>query len=121
MKNTKKQGKFTLFVYPEKPNYYIGVCLEFDLIQEGKTPQETMENIKKTTFNYLITIIKKKWPDYLLNRLAPKHYWEKYNKYLKRREEETKKRELEKRRLFWQQYLQEYLYTPKSLRESTYA
>jgi len=108
MKNTKKQGKFTLFVYPEKPNYFIGVCLEFDLIQEGKTAQETMENIKRASWNYLITIIKKRWSDSLLNKQAPKVYWDKYKAYL----EYLKKKDEEKKRLMWQELLQQQLYNP---------
>ncbi len=115
MRNTKKQGKFTLFVYPEKPKHFIGVCLEFDLIQEGKNVQEAMENIKKATWNYLKTIIKKKWPDDLLNRPAPREYWKKYKIYLN----SLKKREEEKKRLMWQEILQQYLYTPSILKKKS--
>jgi len=124
MRNTKKQGKFILFVYQEKPNYYIGVNLNFDLIQEGKTPEETMQRLKDASLNYLKTIIKKNYPDDLLNKPAPKEYWIKFEKFLKREVKEIKKRtetlkkELEeKKRKYWETYLQEQIYTPNFLKK----
>lgn len=112
MRNTKKQGKFTLFVYQEKSNYYIGVNLHFDLIQEGKTIQEAIENIERVTWGYLKTVIKKKWSDDLLNRPAPKEYWDKYKTHL----DHLKKREEDRKRLMWQEFLQEYFYNPNILK-----
>jgi len=113
MRNTKKRGKYTLFVYPEKPNYFIGVCLEFDLIQEGRTAQETMERIKEASFGYLETVIKKNLSDDLLNRPAPKEYWKKFKAYL----EYLKRKYDERRRLMWQEFLQQQIYTPHTLRK----
>ena len=110
MRNTKRQGKFTLFVYREKPNYYIGVCLEFDLIQEGKTIPETMERIKGASTSYLKTVIKFNMDDDLLNRKAPKEHWKKFKLFQKKKKEEEKRRDWEKR-------LQELFYDPKFLKE----
>jgi len=110
MRNTKKQGKFTLFVYPEKPNYYIGVCLEFDLIQEGKTIPEAMEKIKSASISYLKTVIKFNMDDDLLNRMAPKEYWEKFKIF-------QKKKKAEEKRKYWEKRLQELFYDPKFLKE----
>ena len=56
-RNTKEKGKFTLFVYKEKPNYYIGVCLEFDLLAEGSSLEEAMQRIDKICWNYLQIVI----------------------------------------------------------------
>ena len=113
MKNTKKQGKFTLFVYREKPNYYIGVNLDFDLIQEGKTAPETIEKIKEASLGYLETVIKKNLSDDLLNRPAPKEYWERYRKSLR-------KRVGVKKLILWNQYFQDFPYTRQSLKQLSY-
>ena len=91
MRNTKKKGKFTLFVYPEKPNYFVGVCLEFDLIQEGKSASDVMRRIKKASLAYLMTVIKKHYSDDLLNKPAPDKYWKRYLRFLKKRSEAVRK------------------------------
>ena len=107
MRNTKKQGKFTLFVYPEKPNYYIGVCLEFDLIQEGKTIPEAMEKIKSASISYLKTVIKFNMDDDLLNKRAPKEHWKKFRNFLK----------AEEKRRYWERQLRQILSYPEILKE----
>ena len=38
--NTKQQGRFSSIAWKEKPGYYIGVNLEFDLLVEGKSLKE---------------------------------------------------------------------------------
>jgi len=114
MRNTKKQGKFTLFVYREKLNYYIGVNLDFDLIQEGKTAPETMEKIKDVSLGYLETVIKNNLSDNLLNRPAPKEYLEKYRTLLKKRAEA-------KKLIPWNQYFQDFPYTRQSLKQLSHA
>lgn len=114
MKNTKKQGQFTLFVYQEKPSYFVGVNLDFDLIQEGKTAPETMERIKEASLGYLETVIKKNLSDNLLNRPAPKEYWEKYRALLR-------KRSKAKKLIPWNQYFQDYPYTRRFLKQLNHA
>lgn len=114
MRNTKKQGQFTLFVYREKPNYCIGVNLDFDLIQEGKTAPETMERIREASLGYLKTVIKNNLSDDLLNRSAPKEYWGKYRKFLRKRAEA-------KKLIPWNQYFQDFPYTRQSLKELSHA
>ncbi len=116
MKNTKEQGKFTLFVYPEKPNYFIGVCLEFDLIEEGETVQETLKTIWEASDFYLETIIKKNWSDELLNELAPEEYWEKYRNYLKKEIKESSKKE-DKRECYWNFAIQQVFYPLKDIKQ----
>jgi len=93
LRNTKRKGRFTLFVYPEKPNYFIGVCLEFDVIKEGKNPKDALNSIKEASIGYLETIIKNNYSDDLLNSPAPKQYWKKYHQYLKAKADAIKKLE----------------------------
>lgn len=129
MKNTKKQGQYILFVYQEKPKYYIGVCLEFDIIEEGETLQEALENIKEASQFYLETVIKKNWPDKLLNQPAPKEYWEKYANCLRKEVEKIKKgvealkkNMEEKRKLaYWNMVVQKILYPKEGIKEKTHA
>ena len=113
-RNTKEKGKFTLFVYKEKPNYYIGVCLEFDLLAEGSSLEEAMQRIDKICWNYLQIVIENNWSDELLNKSAPKEYWEKFIKFLKikmmERMEERERRE--RQRQYWENYIKEQIYNP---------
>ena len=107
MRNTKKEGHITLFVYKEKPSHYVGVCLEFDIIQEGKNPIETMERIKQSAFNYLNTVRKKDLSEDLLNQRAPKEYWKKYQNLLKAKVTAIQQ---EIQRRYWQSQIQEMIY-----------
>lgn len=119
MRNTKKQGKFTLFAYPEKSNY-MGVCLEFDLIVEEKTPQEALKHILNASFGYLETVIKNNYSDDLLNEKPPIKYLKKYQEILKRRTEEIAKARKEENKLIpWDKYFsQDILYNPSIIKES---
>lgn len=114
MKNTKKEGRFTLFVYQEKPNYYIGVNLDFDLIQEGETALETMIRIKGASLGYLETVIKNNLSDDLLNKPAPKEYWKKYRVLLR-------KRAGAKKLIPWNQYFQDFPYNRRFLKQLSHA
>jgi len=107
MRNTKKQGKFTLFVYPEEPNHWIGICDEFDLLQEGKTLFEAMERIKGASIGYLRTVIKFNMDDDLLNKRAPKEHWKKFRNFLK----------VEEKRRYWERQLRQILSYPEILKE----
>lgn len=108
MRNTKKQGKFTLFVYPEKPGHYIGICDEFDLLQEGKTALEAMERIRGASISYLRTVIKFNMDDDLLNKKTPKEHWKKFKKFQK----------AEEIRKYWERRLSQILfYDRKYLKE----
>ena len=123
MKNTKKQGKFTLFVYQEKPTYYIGVCLEFDLIVEGKNLQETLKHILNASMGYLRTVIKNNYSDDLLNEKPPIKYLKIYQKILKKRMEEiAKAREEENKLIPWDKYFsQDIPYNSSTIKESEMA
>jgi len=80
-KNTKDKGLIELFVYPEKDRF-IGVCLTFDIIEEGEDFLEVMKNLKEASLLHLKVIINKGLSDDLLNRYAPEEYWEKFFDYL---------------------------------------
>ena len=89
MKNTKKRGQFTIFVYRERANHYIGVCLEFDLIEEGENAREVMKQIQEASVGYLKTVIKNNLDDDLLNKKAPLKYQRKYQELLKLKKKES--------------------------------
>ncbi len=108
--NTKEKGRFTSLAYQEKPNYCIGVCLEFNLLIEAKTLDEAMKKIKETAWFYLESVIKNKLPDYLLNELALLKYWKKYLELME-------KIRMEKQRLYWQGKLQSITYDPNSIKQ----
>jgi predicted RNase H-like HicB family nuclease len=80
-KNTKKGGIVEFFAY--KDGYkYTGVCLTFDIIEEGSNIREVMENVKNAALLHLKAVIENNLPDDLLNRYAPKEYWDKYESFV---------------------------------------
>ena len=74
--NSKKLGvvEFTLF---EEKGRYIAVCLTFDIVLEGDDPSVLKEEIVKAAQLHIQTVTELKMSDNLLNRKAPKEYWEK--------------------------------------------
>ena len=93
--NTKKGGIIEFLFYKER-NEYIGVCLTFDIIEEGKDIEKLKESVKEAAFLHLKIVNDKKLPDKLLNRYAPIEYWEKYFEFLsyliaKKREEKIER------------------------------
>jgi len=91
MKNSNQLGSATVFIYPSKDRY-IGVCLELDLVDEDKNRDVLNERMKKRVNSYIAYIHKKNYDDTLLNRPAPKKYWNKFYEYLDLMREEEKKR-----------------------------
>ncbi|KKR85919.1 MAG: hypothetical protein UU32_C0027G0010 [Candidatus Woesebacteria bacterium GW2011_GWB1_41_10] len=77
--NTKESGLVEFLVYKEGDSY-VGVCLTFDIIEEGNNPTELQRSIKEAAELHLETVIKNKLSDELLNRHAPAEYWERYFK-----------------------------------------
>ena len=82
MKNTKERGTVEFFVYPEQDSY-VGVCLTFGILEEGTNSLTLMESIKEAAMLHLEVVVKNNLPDELLNRHAPKKYWNKYREALK--------------------------------------
>ena len=82
-KNTKKAGVIELLVYKEADTY-VGVCLTFDIVEEGNNPVELMKSIREAAELHLETVIKSNLSDELLNRYAPEEYWLKYFEAVRR-------------------------------------
>lgn len=95
--NTKQKGHFTFVAWKEKPDYYIGVNLEFDLLVEGETLQEAIQHIEKMSKDYLEIVRKNNWEDSLLNQPAHKEYWKKAIEILEKQEEMVRALEEAKR------------------------
>ena len=76
-KNTKKAGILEFLVYG-KGTHFIGVCLTFGIVEEGKDPKILMESIKEAAQLHLEVVVNKNLSDNLLNRYAPEEYWDKY-------------------------------------------
>lgn len=91
MKNTKQSSAATVFIYPDKDRY-IGVCLELDLIDDDRDKDVLAERMKKGVESYIAYIQKRNFDDALLNRPAPKKYWNKFYQFLDGMREEEKKR-----------------------------
>ncbi len=88
-KNTKKLGQATVFIYPEGKKF-VGVCLEFGIIEEHENLDVLRHNIREAVVGYVEAIAKNNLSEDLLNRSAPKVYWSKFAKHLKRESERIK-------------------------------
>lgn len=64
-------------VYKENDKF-IGVCLTFDIVEEGHDPIALMKSIEEASMLHLEIVIKENMSDDLLNRYAPDEYWTKY-------------------------------------------
>ncbi len=78
-KNTKEKGTIEFLVYKEGKTF-IGVCLTFDIIEEGSNPEKLMESIQEAAQGHLKVVRAENMSDDLLNRYAPKEYWDIYYK-----------------------------------------
>lgn len=88
--NTKEKGIIRFVIFPHKKQF-VGVCLDFNIIEEGENPRELMESLEEAAIGHVEVVIKEKLSDELLNRHAPKRYWDKYNE-IKRKVGTKKKR-----------------------------
>lgn len=66
------------FLVYKEADKFIGVCLTFDIVEEGNEPATLMDSIKEAAMLHLETVIKENMSDELLNRYAPQTYWDKY-------------------------------------------
>ena len=110
MRNTKKKGRFIIFIYPKTPKYFIGVNLTFDLVVEGSNLGKVLEGIKKASLDYIEVICKEKLDDDLLNRRAPEKYWSRFKKHLRKVLKESGRKD---RIVKWDDYFQEVPYPNK--------
>lgn len=76
-RNTKEKGIVENLVYKEGKSF-VGVCLTFDIVEEGNNPTEVMKSLKEAVELHLETVIRNNLSEELLNRYAPEEYWEKY-------------------------------------------
>lgn len=93
-KNTKNKGLIEFFIYKEK-DIFVGVCLTFDIIEEGKDPKKLMDSLHEAALLHIKTVINKNLSEDLLNRYAPTIYWKKYFDHL----DELGKAKLQKQKL----------------------
>jgi hypothetical protein len=78
--NTKKGG-IVRFVYITNSNGCFGICLDFNIIEEGKNEAEVYKNLETAVQLHIDTVKKNNLSDDLLNRLAPKEYWDIYDDF----------------------------------------
>lgn len=84
--NTTKEGKirFLIFKKEKRGKLFTGVCLDFGIVLQDKSPLKLKEELEKAAFCYLRVVIKKKMSEELLNNQAEKKYFNLYNRLLKR-------------------------------------
>lgn len=75
--NTKEKGLMEFVVFHVGTNY-TGVCLTFDIIEEGKDMEAVEKSVKEAAKLHLKVVTEKNLPDELLNRYAPQKYWDIY-------------------------------------------
>ena len=80
LSNKKTQGLARILIY-RSGKKYIGVCLDFDIVEEANTKEEAVSQIKEATRGYVINVLKNNLDDDLLNRPAAENYWRKYREY----------------------------------------
>ena len=80
-KNTKDKGTMEFLVYKEGKTF-VGVCLTFDIVEEGSNPEKLMESIQEAAQGHLKAVRANNMSDDLLNRYAPKEYWDIYYKVI---------------------------------------
>ena len=72
--NTKESGLIEYLVYKEG-NSYVGVCLSFDIVEEGNDPNKLMLSIQEAAELYLKVVRERNLSDELLNRHTEEKYW----------------------------------------------
>ena len=81
----KKKGKTTLHVLGYKDgNRYIAHCLDFDIVAEGATCQETKDNLVDLIHSYIHFATEKNLEQFMYHP-APKTYWDKFIKASRRK------------------------------------
>jgi|SRR3989338_512141 len=79
--NTRLSGRVTHFVYRSKDRY-VGVCLEFDIVDDDPNKEVLFERLQARAVSYVKYVCENEMDDALLNRHAPKKYWNLYLKAL---------------------------------------
>ena len=75
-----KDFTFRNIAYQEKDSSFTGVCLDLDIVEEGhSTLEEAILSINDAIVSHLQVAAKLDFPKELINRSAPKEYWNKLN------------------------------------------
>ncbi|MDO8429221.1 MAG: hypothetical protein Q7S88_01200 [Candidatus Daviesbacteria bacterium] len=75
---TDLQFSFRNIAYQEKDGSFTGVCLDLDIVEEGRTTlQEAILSINDAISSHFKAAKKMGLPNELINRPAPKEYWDK--------------------------------------------
>jgi|GEM_PF-1383278 hypothetical protein len=104
LKNTKHNGvaHFVIF-HDEKQNKegapsFTAVCLDFDIVESGNDLDTLTESILEAAKSHLVAVREENLSDSLLNRKAPKKYWDLYYSALAKELEESYKSKSEIKR-----------------------
>lgn len=93
--NTKKKGIME-FLYYKEGNKFVGVCLTFNIIEEGDDFIVLKQSLEEASKLHLKVVCKKNLSDDLLNRSAPEKYWKMYFECLERLAKRDVIRKIEK-------------------------
>ncbi len=72
-KNTLQKGSFRFIIFKEEDAWY-GVCLEFNIIEEGSTPQEAYLLLNEAAQGYVESARKIKARPHILNQIPNREY-----------------------------------------------
>lgn len=77
------------FLYIKEGKNILGVCLDFNIVEEGKNLSEVKKHLETAAALHLQTVREKKLSDDLLNRRAPEKYWRLFELTLGRNPQRT--------------------------------
>lgn len=78
------QFSFRNIAYQEKDGSFTGVCLDLDIVEQGHTTlQEAILSINDAILSHFNAAKKMGFPKELINRPAPKEYWNKLKEFTK--------------------------------------
>ena len=73
-----KKFAFRCLAYQETDGSFTGVCLDLDIVEERHAAiEEAMLSINDAILSHLLTAVDLGFPKELINRSAPKKYWDK--------------------------------------------
>ena len=75
--NTKTNGEINFIIFKDKKDdSYTAVCLDFDIVEQGSDPSALRLSIEEAARMHLETVREFNLDEKLLNRHAPKSYWD---------------------------------------------
>lgn len=79
--NTKQSGSVNFIIFKDtKDSLYTAVCLDFDIVEQGEDPNALRISIEEAAKMHVETVINMNLDETLLNRNAPKPYWNRARK-----------------------------------------